>query len=120
MSEPGEISVKIEPAPRCSAFASWSRFKRNRLALVSLWFLAGLTAVVVAWPLTLKLVSSGNNRGTEFARRYEPERLSDEQFKPPSTRHWFGTDVHGRDLFSRVLYGAVVSLLAGILGTSVS
>jgi len=118
MSE--SIALSAHPAPRSTASASWHRFKRNRLAFVSLWFLAGLTALVVVWPLTLKILSSGSPRAAEFAHRYGPDRLSDEQFQPPSTRHWFGTDVHGRDLFSRVLYGATVSLLAGILGTTVS
>ena len=34
--------------------------------------------------------------------------------RPPSTQFWFGTDTLGRDLYSRVLYGARVSLLVGI------
>ena len=51
---------------------------------------------------------------------HEPDQLSDEQFQPPTRQHWFGTDVHGRDLFSRVLYGAQISLLVGIVGAGVS
>lgn len=34
---------------------------------------------------------------------------------PPSAEHWFGTDSQGRDVFSRVLYGARVSLTVGIV-----
>jgi peptide/nickel transport system permease protein len=34
--------------------------------------------------------------------------------RPPSAQYWFGTDTLGRDLYSRVLYGARVSLLVGI------
>jgi peptide/nickel transport system permease protein len=34
----------------------------------------------------------------------------------PSAAHWFGTDVHGRDIFSRVLFGAAISLRIGFLG----
>lgn len=33
--------------------------------------------------------------------------------RPPSAEHWFGTDMLGRDLYSRVIYGARVSLLVG-------
>ena len=42
---------------------------------------------------------------------YDPDTLRDAQFAPPTAKHWFGTDVHGRDLLSRILYGAQISLL---------
>src|SRR5260370_23364455 len=35
------------------------------------------------------------------------------RFRPPSSTFWFGTDQFGRDIFTRVLYGARISLLAG-------
>jgi len=35
------------------------------------------------------------------------------RLRPPSSRHWFGTDMYGRDIWSRVIYGARVSLIVG-------
>ena len=45
---------------------------------------------------------------------------SDLQFQPPSQQHWFGTDIHGRDLLTRVFYGARISLLVGLVGAGVA
>jgi peptide/nickel transport system permease protein len=38
----------------------------------------------------------------------------------PSAAHWFGTDALGRDIFSRTIYGARVSLLVGVLTVALS
>jgi peptide/nickel transport system permease protein len=35
------------------------------------------------------------------------------RLRPPSSAHWFGTDMYGRDIWSRVIYGARVSLVVG-------
>jgi hypothetical protein len=43
-----------------------------------------------------------------------------DQFKPPSTENFFGTDEFGRDVFSRVIYGAQVSLRVGLLATLIA
>lgn len=99
---------------------AWRRFRHNRAAVWSAWFLAFLLTVVAAWPLVLKLAPLAGPRGAEFARIHDPNRVSDDQFQPPNARYWFGTDVHGRDLFSRVLHGAQISLLVGLVGAGVS
>jgi peptide/nickel transport system permease protein/oligopeptide transport system permease protein len=113
-----------EDAPRPSHLAprqhAWRRFRQNRLAVVSAWALAAVILLVLGWPVGLKIASFTGSKGAAFAQNYQPEKLSEEQFQPPSSKHWFGTDVHGRDLLSRVLYGAQVSLLVGIVGAGVS
>jgi peptide/nickel transport system permease protein len=42
------------------------------------------------------------------------------RFKPPSAEHWFGADDYGRDVLSRTLYGAHLSLLMGFLATVIT
>jgi oligopeptide transport system permease protein len=39
---------------------------------------------------------------------------------PPSLKHWFGTDIHGRDLFCRILFGGKISILVSLSATFVS
>ncbi|HTQ01593.1 MAG TPA: ABC transporter permease [Casimicrobiaceae bacterium] len=40
--------------------------------------------------------------------------------QPPGAQHWFGTDRIGRDVLSRVIYGARASLLAGVVSVSIA
>jgi peptide/nickel transport system permease protein/oligopeptide transport system permease protein len=51
---------------------------------------------------------------------HSPVKISEAQFQPPGAQHRFGADLHGRDLLSRVFYGARISLLVGVVGAGVS
>lgn len=84
---------------------AWRRFKRNRSAFLSAIFLLISLVFLLIWPA--------------FAA-FTQDAVSDEQLRPPGAPYWFGTDVHGRDLLSRVVYGARISLSIGILGAMVS
>ncbi len=48
----------------------------------------------------------------EFNEQFRRNFLS-----PPSTEHWLGTDNIGRDMFSRIVYGARISMLVGVIGS---
>src|SRR5262245_44527478 len=84
---------------------AWRRFKRNKPAVLSACFLLALFTLVLFWPLV---------------SRYDYATLSEAQFQRPTASHWFGTDVHGRDLLTRIFYGARVSLLVGFVGAGVA
>jgi ABC-type dipeptide/oligopeptide/nickel transport system permease subunit len=83
----------------------WRRFRRNRLAMVGLVFLILLLLAAIFAPVIAPY--SITDRSSAFR-------------EGPSADHWFGTDAIGRDVFSRVVYGARVSLRIGILATAIS
>ena len=92
---------------------AWMRFRKNRPAILSSWFLIVLLVIVIAWPIVLSVAGHSGASGKAFSEKYDPRTLNDVAFQPPSSQHWFGTDDHGRDLLSRVLYGAQISLSVG-------
>ena len=57
-----------------------------------------------------------------FAPYIAPQGIDDEnllsRLKPPTAQHWFGTDELGRDVFSRVLYGARISMTVGFVAVA--
>jgi oligopeptide transport system permease protein len=109
--QPSTLNFQLHASPGQRA---WRRFKKNRVAVLSAWYLVFLLVVILAWPILLKI------SGGDFAKLHNPDQLSDGQFAPPTAQHWFGTDLHGRDLFSRTLFGAKISLLVGVIGAIVS
>ncbi len=54
-----------------------------------------------------------------LAAPYGPEQMVAMPKLPPCSQHWFGTDNFGRDIFSRILYGARVSLEVGIIAVGI-
>jgi peptide/nickel transport system permease protein len=64
------------------------------------------SAIVLAWLLVALLAP--------WISPYPPDALDvTRRLLPPSAAHWLGTDILGRDVFSRLLHGARISLLAG-------
>lgn len=93
-------------SPVATAPSAWRRFRRNRLAMTGLVAIAVLVAVALFAPLIARYSP------TALGPPGTPGRAG------PSARHWFGTDVVGRDLFARVVYGARVSLRIGVVAAA--
>src|SRR5581483_11625933 len=56
-----------------------------------------------------------------YAAPYDPLKTDWSAIrKAPSAAHWFGTDENGRDILSRVIWGARASLLAGVISVSIA
>jgi oligopeptide transport system permease protein len=85
---------------------AWHRLRQNKLAVIGGIFIALLTLASLLAPLIAP-------------HSYEQQNLS-LGATPPSAAHWFGTDVLGRDLLSRILYGGRISLSVGLAATAVS
>jgi len=84
----------------------WVRLARDRSAIVGLSIVTMLTLAALAAPW---LAPADPVRGS----------LS-ESLQAPSLAFWFGTDVQGRDILTRVLFGARLSLAVGLVSQSVA
>lgn len=93
----------------------WRRLREDRVAMLSLGFIVFLVLVAVAAPLIIKLVGARppNVQSTKYLDSFGTP-------KGPSSHNIFGADPLGRDVFSRVLYGARVSLEVAIVATAIS
>lgn len=78
---------------------AWRSFKKSKAALVG--------AVIVVFFILLAIV------GPLFVPEGINEQVLKDRLQPPSADHWFGTDDFGRDIFSRVVHGARISLWVG-------
>ena len=85
---------------------AWRRLLRRKSAVFGLVVIVLFVLIAIFAPLLTP---------------YDPAQQSWTSIrKPPSLQHWFGTDESGRDLFSRVIFGARASLLAGVVSISIA
>lgn len=85
---------------------SWVRLWRNRLAISGLALVLGLFAVALL---------------ARWLAPYDPDFIDLKQvLMPPSPAHLLGTDTLGRDVLSRIIFGARVSLLVGFVAVGIA
>lgn len=84
----------------------WKRLKKNRAAFFSLWFIVFICVVAAFAPVIAPY-------------SYETQNI-DRALMSPNTVNWLGTDSLGRDMLSRIIYGARMSMAVGVLTAVVS
>ncbi|WP_159586695.1 ABC transporter permease [Chelativorans xinjiangense] len=104
------IDTELAGIPSAPRQTIWQlrrkRFLRNKPAVIALAILLVLSALcVLAYPYSLLMELDPNE--TNLLMR----------FRPPSAKHWLGTDSLGRDVLLRLMYGGQVSIAVGVLGT---
>ena len=82
------------------------RLRKNKMAMVGLTILLGMVIIALLTPWIAPY-------------EYDAQNL-DLGASPPSTAHWLGTDVFGRDQLTRIMYGSRVSLMVGFIATTVA
>jgi peptide/nickel transport system permease protein len=107
-----DLMVRARRVPRLHGDSQWAiaarHFRRNRMAMGGMIVMFVLYAVTLLAPLIAP---------------YDPIAQGDivlSRYLGPSSEHLMGTDKFGRDIFSRVLYGARISLTIGFVAVAIS
>ncbi|NLM64402.1 MAG: ABC transporter permease [Firmicutes bacterium] len=82
---------------------AWRRLKQNKMAMVGLWTIAAILLIAIFGPMVSPY-------------SYSDQDLAS-QNQGPSRAHWLGTDDLGRDMLTRLMYGARISLTVGIMAS---
>jgi len=98
--------LTLDRASISGRMRAWRRFRRHRIALASLGFILAMAVVAILAPW----ISPYSPTETSLAR----------SLQAPSIDHWLGTDEVGRDIFSRILYGARISLSVGLVSVGIT
>jgi peptide/nickel transport system permease protein len=83
----------------------WYRFSKNKLAMTGLLFISCFVLIAL---------------GAGWIAPFDPYALGTEMLGKPSIHHWLGTDQLGRDILSRIIYGARISLRVGVIAVGVA
>jgi ABC-type dipeptide/oligopeptide/nickel transport system permease subunit len=104
-----------EIAARSPLELFWQRLKQDKVAMTALVFIVVLVLLAVFAPLLIKLFGQRppNVQGTKYLDSFGTP-------SGPTSDNFFGVDPLGRSVFSRVLYGARVSLTVALAATAIA
>lgn len=107
------------PRPREGTWALlWARLRRSSLAMAALVYIALLAVIALAAPI---LANEDRILGLRAPVPYSPNSVDlTSRLQAPDSRHWLGTDELGRDVLSRMIHGARVTLAVSVAATLVA
>jgi peptide/nickel transport system permease protein len=98
----------------------WRRLRRDKVAMTALIFIVVLILLALLAPLIIKLVGAPKPEIADRTTLDDFGLPSADKGGAPGTKHLFGVDQLGRDVFSRTLYGARISLEVALIATVIS
>jgi len=115
LNETGEAAVSTKIEGRSPWRLAYERLRKDRAAKIALGTILIIVLLAILAPVFAKIVGHGpNQQFIDIGQNANGGPV------PPSGTFWLGTDNNGRDLFIRILYGARISLLVGVLATGIS
>jgi peptide/nickel transport system permease protein len=115
LDETGEAAVSRKIEGRSPWRLAYERLRTDRAAKIALGTILVIVLLAILAPVFAKIVGHGpNQQFIDIGQNANGGPV------PPSGTFWLGTDNNGRDLFIRILYGARISLLVGVLATGIS
>jgi peptide/nickel transport system permease protein len=96
---------------------AWRRFRRHRMAMFGLLVLILLSFYASVGGILWSRGYCAPLRATVSGEAWANCNDTSKRLQPPSREHPFGTDVIGRDIFARTIYGGQISLLIGVTAT---
>jgi peptide/nickel transport system permease protein len=113
--EEGEAPASKKIQGRSPWRLAYERLRHDRAAKIALATILVIVILAILAPVFAKILGHGPNQ--QFIDIGENANGGP---VPPSSTFWLGTDNNGRDLFIRILYGARISLIVGVLATGIS
>jgi peptide/nickel transport system permease protein len=115
LDETGEAAVSTKIEGRSPWRLAYERLRKDRAAKIALGTILIIVLLAILAPVFAKILGHGpNQQFIDIGQNANGGPV------PPSGTFWLGTDNNGRDLFIRILYGARISLLVGVLATGIS
>ena len=115
LDETGEAAVSTKIEGRSPWRLAYERLRKDRAAKIALGTILVIVLLAILAPVFAKILGHGpNQQFIDIGQNANGGPV------PPSGTFWLGTDNNGRDLFIRILYGARISLIVGVLATGIS